>query len=536
MEPQVNEFIGLACYLSDRLYREPVPIGVIEKTINIVTDILGQQIEGIGSRFGPHGVVSTIAIKRPQIFFYGNDPVGLHELTSNYFRAQEIGGKREFCTTDEFQQIYPTLCQQAIFPIFDAAVRELLLLWRSEGGLQNLVFCTLSCAQDGGIGQLLADVEIMRLELYDYVRQHHHLRHNRRRVQQHVTLGNIKRAHGALRDKIHALRDASVYSNRLRSVSFGAFGNRLQQRLKAFRPNSFLLKTIEWLADRIARFSELILAGDQESGQLSLTDIQRDIWKELIEELEKIANASASDCRLRGTQATGDQVLALHAYFDRRVERWIRALGNIYDEAYFSRHLMREYPLAGGRNHSVVVDIEDSVQMIRVAIAEATTEEMKILASCRDDIGAIMRNWPIVFDGLLSYTEGDKYFAFFEHPRQAIRALAFCTGHAEELSTSGQWPKRVIVRGAVGSGLIMRLDSHEQTLQVNEKFKLLAQAADLQRPRDQTGSVAFALTRFVDEHGQLEKFCGPAFTYSDISARLLDWPSLIDGLVIEMMS
>src|SRR5207244_1881933 len=99
------------------------------------------------------------------------------------------------------------------------------------------------------------------------------------------------------------------------------------------------------------------------------------------------------------TSNINDSVLAAFEALDQIADHWIRALAPISDEAHYARHHAESDTTIHGKPHAVAYDLERSVQMITSALEEATSTRAEALKACRADIGAIPRNWSILFGG-----------------------------------------------------------------------------------------------------------------------------------------
>jgi hypothetical protein len=63
-----------------------------------------------------------------------------------------MGGDRYFFATTAFAKDFPIIAQKSATPTYQAIIEELLAIWKTDAGaLNNLVYCTLACAPDGGI-------------------------------------------------------------------------------------------------------------------------------------------------------------------------------------------------------------------------------------------------------------------------------------------------------------------------------------------------------------------------------------------------
>jgi hypothetical protein len=199
-------------------------------------------------------------------------------------------------------------------------------------------------------------------------------------------------------------------------------------------------------------------------------------------------------------------VLASFDALEQKAEQWVRALGVVNDEAYDNCHNWRTDPQITGKSHAVAYDLEGSLRMITDAMETATSTEMEELKQCRADLGAIVRNWAILFGGKLGHRQGDKDIAFFARPPQALNAMTHALAHIDALRESGKWGCAAYLRAGLGSGTVIVLDDRPQTLELNAAFKAIAACADIDRPETSTGCTAVVLDDFIIDNPHLEPY------------------------------
>jgi hypothetical protein len=516
MEPQIAEFIGHACYVAQHQYKEPIPQGVIEKVIDLTINIFDTDIEfarTVSKQFG-----HMISLEVPEEgartrypFFYEPPPKTLYQLKSKYLDTKTVSGDRQFFATPTFAKDFPFIAQKSATPTYQAIIDELLAIWKTDtGGLNNLVYCTLACAPDGGITQILADAELMLVSLREYVREEFYFEHHHTPITRLNILQRIRAAAAGAKAKIQLLKEGATYQERL-AQRRSTYGTRLHLKAKRFAPTSHVWELILWLIARIERFAIATIAirdEQQEELQMTLMPDQQAPSAEphaaLQLELKRLYTFTHNKIP-PGPKDTHSVVSAFEA-LEQKAEQWIRALGVVNDEAYENFHNWRNDPQITGKPHAVAYDLEGSLQMITAAMATATSTEMEELKQCRADLGAIVRNWAVLFGGKLGHRQGDKDIAFFARPQQALHAMTHALAHIDALRESGKWGYPAYLRAGLGSGNVIVLDDRPQTLELNATFKAIAACADIDRPEASNGCTAVILDDFLTDNAHLEPY------------------------------
>ncbi len=518
MEPQIAEFIAYASSIAQRRYKQPLPQGVLEKIIDLTINVFDTPIEFTTTHAAAFGRVSTFdeavpGVRKRYPFFYDTPPKSLYTLTSKYFAVKSVEGDRVFAPTKAFQDDFRYFAQKPTTPTYEAILEELLGLYQSDtGGLKNLVFCTLACAPDGGMSQILADIEIMLTNLQEHIRTEFHLLQPSTPGGRAQTLQRIRSAASGARTKITMLRGASEYHERL-SRRTSAYGTRLQLKIKHFPQDTPLWQMARWLVARIERcaiFALQVSAADTpQPAQLELvpTNQQRQhpidaLW----DELHAIGKITITLPQRPATSNIATSMLAAFQSLALMADRWIRALAPISDEGHYAQHRAESDQNIKGKPHAVAYDLERGVQMITEALTNATGARIEALRRCRADIGAIPRNWSILFDGKLGPRQGDKDITFFRRPGQALRSMALALSHIDTLRTSGTWEFQPYLRAGIGSGEIIILDAQPQTIELNVAFKAIAASADVDRTPGMTTCSAVMLDDFFVDDSSLAKY------------------------------
>lgn len=546
MEPQIAEFVAYACFIAQRKYSQPIPQGVLEKMVDLTVNIFSVPIEFVSIRSDIFGHVTSLELGTADSaagfpFVYRPPSGTLYTLTSKYLSIKNVGGERLFSATEAFEKELPLIIQKPHIPVFESVIEEALALWQADaGGLSNLVFCTLACYADGGVSQVIADAEIILAELRVYVRDKFYLKKEPSSAVKKQRLDRIRAAAAAARKKVYMLSVPAPYLGRL-GTRFTALGMRLQTKVKQFPAECHLWKMWRWLIAELERIAvEFVnVSTDEEpaSRQLDLLD-QENKPKTDVSLISLVRDVEAFNARtyrkltLSGQFDVAASIVELFMLFQANLELWIRALGVISDEEFFRMHSADDDPMIGGKRHAVAFDLEDSFRMIAEAIKTARTTELNGLKQCRADLGAIPRNWAILFGGKLGPRQGDKDIAFFERPGQALDALAFSLAHVDALRNSGRWAFSPYIRSGIGTGEVIVLDGQAQTLELSAAFKAISSCADVDRDRGIALCSAVALEDFLIDNPTVEQFRGEeSFRIGDFNALRLKWDAYMNKVI-----
>jgi len=258
--------------------------------------------------------------------------------------------------TEAFAKELPTLSRKPILTEYDAWTQQLLAFWRTDGELNNLLYLSLACSDDGGVHALAADIEIMLMELVRHTNRAFEAPSGKARRKTTAPLSRIKAAEAALRTKLTVLRAAPEIHQRLQTACRSVVGHRVLERARHYPPDCHLWRLVEWLADRLSAVVDLTFSIDPE-----LPVLHAAAAEELANHVATIYQATMSTPP--PPEDNEGVIGSLIAQVEHKYRQWLRALITKFD--------MRHYQITNDalahttRPHVVCFDISRSSKVLR---------------------------------------------------------------------------------------------------------------------------------------------------------------------------
>jgi hypothetical protein len=547
MEPQLAEFVGLACLLSDSR-RQGSGIGqtMLEKMIHVAAQALDCSFEFLNHRRYFFGVKNEVGPAAAPHYFYTPRAKGIEQFESNYFtRTTEYDRRTGTQTTTFFRSSgfdaeFPRLARADNFRQYEQCLRALLPLGDLPDGLSTLIFCSMTTERLAGVEQILADVEIMLGEATEYVRSTFHLTESRKRPNPKPVRKSIDEAYEGLKSKVKIARNAGVHRQRIERSPVSAHRELLLQRCRAL-PDTGLWDVLEWLGKRVHTIAKLLLEAPLPNDQLRfLGDAQEEeVLRELAHQVRLLAQPTQTDVLVSGNLS--GRIVALTNCANAIAERWICTLGCI-----LRRHEIRQAeadadPAKYGKQHAVCFDMKDSSKIKRQQLRGTDERSRFALAEALNQLRAIETNWPLLFHASLGPSTGDNQFALFDAPGPAVNAMSLALMHVGALQGRGHWDFPVAVRAGIGTAEVIK-PVHVETLAVSNLYHCFEQQRleevgnlaneDHDQPKHVTTAVA--LGNFVQDHAQYREHCDPAFSFGEENAFPLRWREISQKFIASL--
>lgn len=416
---------------------------------------------------------------------------------------------KELCLTDHFPHAWPAFSQRTDIQAIDAVVRALLPL-RHHNGL--LSFLAHAVTPDGGIQRATAHLHRLLNLLHVHVRDTHYL--GRTTSPERF----LRRAHNIARQQrltVELLRASDRHRHTLDALTGSAVIEQLRTNICVLPSDATTWTLLDWLTERIEAFCDAIgLAGTPRTPCIDNTPV---------------TIALNNLLSVTGTEPPHNpSILEAHDSFASTARAWLRALTPTPDHDYYAAHRAHTDPRLAGKVHCACYDLEDSVNHLKTA---THNENDAALDECRTILGAIPRNYAILFGGSLGHAQGDKDFAFHQHASQALHSTALALAAIDDIRKSKRFAFPVYARAAIGTGKLTVLDGQPQSLSVNQAFHAINQAADQQRDKTNDESQLLLIEPFLREHPHLKTYALERIDLDATRAWRLDWRRVLSVVV-----
>lgn len=496
MESPLTQFIALASYRAEDITGRPeLSETLVEKLLAVTHDILRIRIEGLEVKPSRYGVQSRW---RLQTLFVEPQLLDLKRLQSKHFDRVKIPRGHAFVHTPHFRQSFARLSHKPHIGHFEHALDALLRVSLVPNGLDNLIYLSMACSPDGGLRQVATDIEIMLLDLWQYVRSELYLERERRKSRAPVVRERLYRTKSAVHRKIGILRSASATHDRISEL--GERSTLIQRTLSEagrLRSDAFFLVLAEKLIQWIIELSDIIL---DESSELPV--FQPVAVKQLKRVLAQIESAVYREPTPVVATNTSDQLGELMDLLTERMHAWLRAIAGHYDEDYFRKHERQDTLTPWHKNVIVCYDLRGNGPRFDRSVEQGSMEAIDDYTDWRERFGAVLRNWAILFDGLILLPVGDKEITFLPTINAGVNTLALSLEHLEILSEHDRVTGRMGMAAKAGIGIapVLFTGGQEKSQQMDHMYHAIKAIPDISVPNPPQDSVALALRSFAEEN------------------------------------
>ena len=516
MENSLTEFVGLICYKGHQtLGRAAIPQGVIEKSIGLALR-QGLQIENTRVHVYRRGEQAVWC--RPTLVI---DPeqVNLKMLLSKYCKKTSSQHGTLFNHTQDFVTAFPVISRKPYLSEYESFISDMLRIWQLPGGEDNLVFLSLSGEE--GLRQLVADIELMRKSLRDYVFTEIYISSRRRRKPADVLLA-IKSTAESLRRKLSLVQNANLVSSRIANLPRSVYINRFLDQAHYFPEGCFLWGLIAWVSKALTDAAQVIL--EQPSDLPLLQGPVIPLLQSTVSEVHAKTHEEFVLPEPHGS--TSDTLVSLFEALDQRIDQWCRAILGWYDDAYFNAHRHDRF-VTGLRNVVVCYDVKRSTVTLDRLLQMGIKDLPKVIDRWRSLSAAIPRNWSILFDGVLKF-EGDQEIAFFQHSAGGEDSMSLSLLHVDSLESINPSPHlfRLGLKAGIGEGMVFVAAGQENSQAINHVYHGIAHLTDSTVASDQWRSSALALDGFVREHERIGAYCSEQMDSREGRIHVVDYPRL----------
>lgn len=517
MENSLTEFVGLICYKGHQtLGKAAIPQGVIEKSVGLALR-QGLQIENTRIHVYRRGEQAVLCMPTLVI-----DPeqVNLKMLLSKYFNSTSSQQGTLFSHTQDFVNAFPVISRKPYLSEYESFISDILKIWQLPGGEDNLIFLSLSGEE--GLRQLVADIELMRKSLRDYVRTEIYVPSKRRRRKPTDVLLAIRSTAESLKSKLSLVQNANLIRSRIEKLPRTVYINRFLDQAHYFPEGCFLWGLIAWVSKALTDAAQVIL---EQPSDLPL--LQSQVIPLLQSAVSGVYEMTHETFVPPGHQgSTSDTLVSLFEALDRRIDQWCRAILGWYDDDYFNTHRHDRF-VTGLRNVVVCYDVKRSTATLDKLLQRGLKDLPKVIDRWRSLSAAIPRNWSILFDGVLKF-EGDQEIAFFEQSAGGEESMSLSLLHVDSLESINPSPHlfRLGLKAGIGEGMVLVAAGQENSQAINHVYHVIADLTAITVASDQWKSSALVLDEFVREHERIGTYCSEQLDTREGRIHVVDYARL----------
>jgi hypothetical protein len=431
--------------------------------------------------------------------------VNLEKVVSGYFSIQELDGTKYALATEAFERERPILDAQPQFQEFGSFIEALLPLFRDYRDCLSALY--LLAMGDGGVTFACEPlVEVVRALTNRYANPvfvHSQMVSSEDRqaicdlLRQCITT--------AIR-RLTILRESVKHLDTIGDVG-AARARGLAKYAYPLPTDSFLWDVLERLARMLGEIGDALLGDSGEGASTRLAEAHR-----------RLAGAAPGH--------PGQRLEVGHVYWLLVVAvcRWLRAINNEYDYPCFRRHTCDPQQPGTLSPYVLCFDIREFTRNLDEAARKYGAFSVVEFGRWRNAMGAIPKNWAIVFGGLVSKPEGDQEIAYFPAMWPAATAAALALEHVGLLDGLSRKRDRLPMgwAAAIGSGSMFVWEENDTGQPINYAFHKIKEA-DAKPPASEY-SFLVADARFLQQEPELADYRqGEEFAYRDGMACSLDY-------------